>query len=118
MKNQRNTNLVICSGLALALALVIWSPVQALSAQPVDGNMMNNTNDGNMMNQTDKGNVINHTNGGMSGWTSGWMWIWTVVGVLVVVLLESLPSRCSRNNRAFTTGWCSLAASSSARMKN
>jgi hypothetical protein len=77
MKNQRNTNLVICSGLALALALVIWSPVQALSAQPVDGNMMN---------QTDKGNVINHTNGGMSGWTSGL--IWTIVGVLVVVLLR------------------------------
>jgi hypothetical protein len=95
MKNQRNMNLVICSGLALALALVIWSPVQALSAQPVDGNMMNNANDGNMMNhtdggnmmnQTDKGNVINHTNGGMSGWTSGL--IWTVVGVLVVVLLR------------------------------
>ena len=77
MKNQRNTNLVISSGLALALALVIWSPVQALSAQPVDGNMMNNANDGNMM---------NHTDGGMSGWTSGL--IWTIVGVLVVVLLR------------------------------
>ena len=81
MKNQTNTNLVICSGLALALALVILSPVQALSAEPMDGNMMN---------QTDKGNMMNHTNGGMGGWTGGWMWVWTVVGVLVAVLLVAV----------------------------
>ena len=90
MKNQTNTNLVICSGLALALALVILSPVQALSAEPMDGNMMNHTNDGNMMNQTDKGNMMNHTNSGMGGWTGGWMWVWTVVGVLVAVLLVAV----------------------------
>jgi len=101
MKNQRNMNLVICSGLALALALVILSPVQALSAEPMDGNMMNHTNDGNMMNhtdggnmmnQTDKGNMMNHTNGGMGGWTGGggWMWVWAVVGVLVAVLLVAV----------------------------
>jgi len=87
MKNQTNMNLVICSGLALALALFILSPVQALSAEPVDGNMMNNTNDGNMMNHTDGGNMMNHTNGGMSGWMGGAMWIWTVLGVPVAVLL-------------------------------
>ena len=81
MKNQTNTNLVICSGLALALALVILSPVQALSAEPMDGNMMNHTDGGNMMNQT---------NGGMGGWTGGWMWVWTVVGVLVAVLLVAV----------------------------
>ena len=81
MKNQTNMNLVICSGLALALALVILSPVQVLSAEPMDGNMMNHTNDGNMM---------NHTNGGMGGWTGGWMWVWTVVGVLVAVLLVAV----------------------------
>src|SRR5665647_801796 len=40
MKNQTNSNLVIRSSLALALALAIWSPVQALSAEPVEGKNM------------------------------------------------------------------------------
>lgn len=31
--------------------------------------------------------MMNHTDGGMNGWTGGGMWIWTVVGTLVVVLL-------------------------------
>jgi hypothetical protein len=30
---------------------------------------------------------MNHTEGWMSGWAGGGMWIWTVVGILVVVLL-------------------------------
>jgi vancomycin resistance protein YoaR len=34
VKNQANTNLVIRSSFALALALAIWSPVQAQSAEP------------------------------------------------------------------------------------
>ena len=72
MKNRPNTNLIIRSILAFALALAIWSPVQALSAEPAGGNMMN------------------HTNGGMGGWTSGWIWVWTVVGVLVAVLLVAV----------------------------
>ena len=40
MKKQMYTNLVIRSSLALALALAIWSPVQAQSAEPADGKMM------------------------------------------------------------------------------
>jgi len=40
MKNQTNKNLVICSGLALALALAIWFPVQSQSAEPAEGKMM------------------------------------------------------------------------------
>ena len=40
MKNQRQTNLIIRSSLALALALAIWSPVQARSAEPVEGKVM------------------------------------------------------------------------------
>ncbi len=40
MKNQTNTNLVIRSSLALALALAIWSPVQAQSAEPAKGKKM------------------------------------------------------------------------------
>lgn len=31
--------------------------------------------------------MMDHANGWMSGWTDGGMWIWPVVGVLVVVLL-------------------------------
>jgi hypothetical protein len=40
MKTQTHTNLVIRSGLILALALVVWSPVQALAAEPAEGKMM------------------------------------------------------------------------------
>jgi hypothetical protein len=40
MKKQTNTNLVIRSGLALAMALAIWSPVQTQSAEPAEGKMM------------------------------------------------------------------------------
>jgi len=46
MKNQTNTNLVVRSSLALALALAIWSPVPARSAEPAAGKMMM---DGKMM---------------------------------------------------------------------
>ena len=31
--------------------------------------------------------MMNNTGGWMGGWTGGGMWIWTVIGVLVVVLL-------------------------------
>ena len=44
MKNQTNTNLVIRSSLALALALALWSPVQAPSAEPAEGKMMTEAN--------------------------------------------------------------------------
>ena len=40
MKKQTHTNLIIRSGLALALALAIWSPVQSLSAEPAKGQNM------------------------------------------------------------------------------
>jgi len=69
MKKQTNTNLVTDSSLTLALALAIWSPVQAQSAEPGRGNMMN------------------HTDGWMGGWSGGGMWIWAAIGAMVVVLL-------------------------------
>ena len=31
--------------------------------------------------------MMNQTNGWMGGWAGGGMWVWTVIGVLVVVLL-------------------------------
>jgi hypothetical protein len=40
MKHQNNSNLVIRSSLALALAAALWSPVQVRSAEPADGKMM------------------------------------------------------------------------------
>jgi|ERR1035438_7050765 hypothetical protein len=40
MKNQTHTNLLIRSTLTFALALAIWSPVQARSAEPAEGKMM------------------------------------------------------------------------------
>ena len=40
MKNQTNTNLVIRSSLALALALAICSPVQTRSAEVAEGKVM------------------------------------------------------------------------------
>src|ERR1035437_3733486 len=36
MKNQTNTHLVVCSSLALVLALTLCSPVQAQSAEPTE----------------------------------------------------------------------------------
>jgi hypothetical protein len=37
---KKPTKLVICSSLTLALALAIWSPVQAQTAQPTEGKKM------------------------------------------------------------------------------
>jgi hypothetical protein len=31
--------------------------------------------------------LMNHTGGTMCGWSGGGMWLWTVIGVAVVVLL-------------------------------
>jgi hypothetical protein len=83
MKNRKNTNIVRRS--SLALALTIWSAVQALSAGPGEGKMMM---EGNMMNQTD-----GWMGGWMGGWAGGGMWVWTVVGILVIVLLVVVISR-------------------------
>ena len=40
MKKQTHTNLLIRSSLALALALSIWSPVQARAEEPAEGKKM------------------------------------------------------------------------------
>jgi len=43
---------------------------------------------------------MNHTDGWMGGWMGGWagggMWLWTVIGVQVVVLLVVAISKLSR----------------------
>ena len=37
---------------------------------------------------------MNH--GGMNGWMGGGMWIWTVIGVLVVILLVIAINKLSK----------------------
>ena len=39
---------------------------------------------------------MNQTDGWMSGWTSGGMWIWAAIGVVVVVLLVVLIGKISK----------------------
>jgi hypothetical protein len=40
--------------------------------------------------------MMNNTNGWMSGWSGGGMWLWTVIGVAVVVLLVVVISKLSK----------------------
>ena len=39
---------------------------------------------------------MNQSNSWMNGWTSGEMWLWTVIGVGVIVLLVVAINRLSR----------------------
>jgi uncharacterized membrane protein len=40
--------------------------------------------------------MMNHTDGWMNGWPGGGMWLWTVIGAVVVVLLVVAISRLSK----------------------
>ena len=40
--------------------------------------------------------MMNHTEGWMTGMMGGGMWVWTVIGVLVVVLLVVVISKISK----------------------
>ena len=37
--------------------------------------------------------MMNHTDGWMSGWSGGGMWLWTLIGLTVVVLLVVVISK-------------------------
>ena len=39
---------------------------------------------------------MNHTDGWMGGWAGGGMWLWTVIGVLVVALLVVAGTKLSK----------------------
>lgn len=73
------------SGLvALAFLLTICTPVRVLYAQPARGD------------HTGAEGMMSHTNGWMGGWAGGGMWLWTVIGVLVVVLLVVVIAKLFR----------------------
>jgi hypothetical protein len=40
--------------------------------------------------------MMNHGNGWLSGWFGEGMWLWTIIGVLVVVLLIVLITKGSK----------------------
>jgi anti-sigma-K factor RskA len=40
--------------------------------------------------------MMNNTNGWMGGWAGGGMWLWTVIGVAVVVLLVVVIAKLSK----------------------
>ncbi len=40
--------------------------------------------------------MMNHTNGWMGGWSGGGMWVWTVVGVVIVAQLVVVIIKLSR----------------------
>ncbi|MEO6874057.1 MAG: hypothetical protein ABI222_04475 [Opitutaceae bacterium] len=40
--------------------------------------------------------MMNHANGWMHGGAGGGMWVWTVIGILVVVLLVVAISKLSK----------------------
>jgi hypothetical protein len=45
------------------------------------------------MNDTD---MMNHSNGWIGDWMGGGMWLWTVIGVVVIVLLVVGINKLSR----------------------
>ncbi len=65
---------------ALATFLTLWAPVRVLYAQPTQG---------------DHEGMMGHTN----GWMGGGMWLWTVIGLLVVVLLVVLIAKLSKKEQ-------------------
>ena len=40
--------------------------------------------------------MMNHTDGWMSGWAGGGMWLWALIGVVVVFLLVIAISKLSK----------------------
>jgi len=40
--------------------------------------------------------MMNHTDGSMNGWMGGGMWLWTSIGIAVVVLLVVVVNKLSK----------------------
>ena len=51
---------------------------------------------GGCLQRNERSFMMNHGDGWMSGWTGGGMWIWAVIGVMVVVLLVVVINKLSK----------------------
>jgi hypothetical protein len=51
---------------------------------------------GELARRDEKNLMMNQTNGWMGGWAGGGMWIWTVIGAAVVVLLVIVIGKLSK----------------------
>jgi hypothetical protein len=40
--------------------------------------------------------MMNHSEGWMSGWENGGMWLWPVVGILVIILIVVVIMKLSK----------------------
>jgi uncharacterized membrane protein len=51
---------------------------------------------GELARRDEKNLMMNQTNGWMGGWVGGGMWIWTMIGAAVVVLLVVVIGKLSK----------------------
>ena len=40
--------------------------------------------------------MMNHTDGWMNGWSAGGMWLWPLLGIVIVILLVVVISKLSK----------------------
>jgi hypothetical protein len=46
--------------------------------------------------RNERNDMMNDTHGWMSGWSGGGMWVWTVIGIVLVALLVVVISKLSK----------------------
>ena len=46
--------------------------------------------------RNERNNMMNDTHGWMNGWSGGGMWVWTVLGLVIVALLIVVIGRLSK----------------------
>ena len=77
----------------MIIGVVAWLALPGVLAAQMQGGGMHGGSGGMMSGQ-------GMSQGGMTGWMGGWagggMWLWTVVGILVVVLLVVVISKQSK----------------------
>jgi hypothetical protein len=46
--------------------------------------------------RNERNDMMNDTHGWMNGWSGGGMWVWTVIGIVLVALLVVIISKMSK----------------------
>jgi hypothetical protein len=46
--------------------------------------------------RNERNDMMNDTHGWMNGWSGGGMWVWTVIGIVLVALLVVAVSKLSK----------------------